>query len=54
MSNLKRGIDTISTTTKPVAPESLPGTNLQHYDFISHYLIPTFCVILKEKAEDTV
>lgn len=44
----------ISTTTRPAAPEKLLGINLRYRDFVSHYLIPIFCVILKQKAGDTV
>lgn len=43
----EKSIDAISTTTRPAAPERLLGINLRHYDFVSHYLIPIFCVILK-------
>ena len=52
MSNLKRSIDAISTATRLVAPERPLATNLRYYDFVSHYLFPIFCVILKQKAED--
>lgn len=53
-SNLKRVADVISTTTKPVIPEKLLGINLRHYDLVELYLTPSFCVILKQKAEDAV
>lgn len=54
MPNLKRIGDAISTTTRPAAPEKLLGINLRYRDFVSHYLIPIFCVILKQKAGVTV
>lgn len=54
MSNLKRSIDAISTTKRPATPEKLLGINLRHYDLIELYLTLSFCVILKQKAEDAV